>query len=328
MIRSQLRRRPLLALVATVTLAAAASGCALTVSPPGPAPLRYRDPVFSTVNVTSNIAYGTAVDQEGNTDTLQLDMYAPKGDTETSRPAIVWVHGGSFCCLDKTSPELVDEATTFAKEGYVNVSINYRLYPQGCSAGGVTAGCIEAIVQATNDAQTAVRWLRANATKYGIDPSRIAIGGSSAGAITAMNVAFASTQFDKTGSNQGYSSAVGAAMSLSGARLYGTVDANDAPTLDFHGTADPLVPYAWAVSTQKAALAAGLQSYLVTWQGDGHVPYAQHRDEILLFESNFLYWELDLADIGTPLTAAGRARAIAGIENPLGTSTPSKHPSA
>ena len=117
----------MLAAVATITLAAAASGCAVTVSPPGPAPLRYRDPVFSAVSVTSNLTYGTAVDQEGNTDTLQLDMYAPKGDTDSSRPAIVWVHGGSFCCLDKTSPELVDEATTFAKEGYVNVSINYRL---------------------------------------------------------------------------------------------------------------------------------------------------------------------------------------------------------
>jgi dienelactone hydrolase len=318
----------LLVFVATITLAAAVGGCALTVSPPGPAPLRYRDAVFSDVNVTSNITYGTAVDQEGNTDTLQLDMYAPKGDTDTSRPAIVWVHGGSFCCLDKTSPELVDEATTFAKEGYVNVSINYRLYPAGCSAGGVTAGCITAIIEATYDAQTAVRWLRANAKKYGIDPSRIAIGGSSAGAITAMNVAFASTQFDHTGSNQGYSSAVGAAMSLSGARLFGTVDANDAPTLDFHGTADPLVPYQWAVNTQKGALAAGLQSYLVTWQGDGHVPYVQHRAEILLFESNFLYWELDLGNPGTPLTAAARDRAIAGIENPLGMSTQSKGPSA
>jgi carboxylesterase type B len=37
------------------------------------------------------------------------------------------VHGGSFCCGDKTSPELVDEANTFAKEGYVNFSIDYRL---------------------------------------------------------------------------------------------------------------------------------------------------------------------------------------------------------
>ena len=140
-----------------------------------------------------------------------------------------------------------------------------------------------------------------------------------------MNVAFASTQFDPTGSNQGYSSAVGAAVSLSGAHLFGTIDASDPPTLDFHGTADPLVPYQWAVTTQQDAQAVGLQSYLVTWPGDGHVPYVQHRDEILLFESNFLYWELDLANAGTPLTARP-GRMPPGLIP--GTSTRSKSPSA
>ena len=56
----------------------------------------------------------------------------------TERPAIVWVHGGSFCCGDKSSAEIVDEATTFARKGYFNVSINYRLEPGGCSAGAPT----------------------------------------------------------------------------------------------------------------------------------------------------------------------------------------------
>lgn len=294
-----LRHRFVLFAVALGVLCAA-SGCALVVPPPGAAPLRYRDAVFSNVTVTSDITYGNAVDQQGNDVTLKLDSYVPTGDTATNRPAIVWVHGGSFCCGDKTSPELVDEATTFAKEGYVNVSINYRLYPPGCSAaGGSGAGCIEAIAQATQDAQTAVRFLRKNATTYGIDPNRIAIGGSSAGAITALNVAYDDEATDPTGSNPGYSSAVEAAMSLSGAALIGSMDSTDAPTLDFHGTADPLVPYQWAVATQQEALAKGLQQYLVTWDGDGHVPYTQHRDEILTIETNFLYWELGLSGSGT-----------------------------
>ena len=81
----------------------------------------------------------------------------------------MWVHGGSFCCGDKTSPELVDEANTFAKKGYFNVSINYRLEPGGCSAGGVTPTCIMAIQEARDDAKTAVRFLRTNAALYGID---------------------------------------------------------------------------------------------------------------------------------------------------------------
>jgi acetyl esterase/lipase len=259
-------------------------------TPPGPAPLRYRDLVFSAVTTTSNVTYGTAVNNSSQTVTLKLDIYEPTGDTITERPAIVWVHGGSFCCGDKTSPELVDEATTFAKKGYFNVSINYRLEPGGCSASGPTPTCITAIMEARDDAKTAVRFLRTNAATYGIDVTRIAIGGSSAGAITALNVGFSSGE-DPT-------AAVGGAVSLSGARLFsgGTLDSGDAPSLLFHGTADTVVPYQWAVNTYNAAIAAGLDSFLTSWAGAGHVPYTGHRTEILDQTTNFLYWELDLAN--------------------------------
>jgi len=149
-----------------------------------------------------------------------------------------------------------------------------------------------------------VRFLRANATTYGVDPTRIAIGGSSAGAITALNVG-ASPDNPGTSGNPGYSSAVGAAVSLSGARLLGTPDAGDAASLLFHGTADPLVPYAWATATRDSAQAAGLVSLLTTWEGAGHVPYLEHRSEILDQTTNFLYWTLDLTN------AAGGAVARA-----------------
>src|SRR6516165_9647699 len=113
------------------------------IVPPGAPPERYRDPVFNTAEVKSNVPYGTAVNLENQTITLQLDIYQPKGDPVRSRPAIVWVHGGSFTSGDKTSPELVDEATTFSKEGYFNVSINYRLESPGCSRS--FSNCIQAI---------------------------------------------------------------------------------------------------------------------------------------------------------------------------------------
>src|SRR5262245_24156594 len=256
------------------------------IPPPGDAPLRYRDAVFGTVSTTSNVTYGSATNIEGQTITLLLDLYQPVGDTVTQRPAIVWVHGGSFTTGDKTSPELVDEANVFSGKGYVNVSINYRLEPGGCAASAPTQNCITAIKEALADAQTAVRFLRTNAATYGIDPGRIAIGGSSAGAITALNVGF-STSEDP-------SAAVGAAVSLSGAALFVTIDSGDAPSLDFHGTADPLVFYPLAVNTQNLAVAAGLDSFLTTWVGAGHVPYVQHRSEILDQTQNFLWWELHL----------------------------------
>jgi pimeloyl-ACP methyl ester carboxylesterase len=63
----------------------------------------------------------------------------------------------------------------------------------------------------------------------------------------------------------------------------------------FHGTADPIVPYAWATSTVAQATAVGIDSFLTTWPGAGHVPYVQHRTEILDQTSNFLYWEMDLS---------------------------------
>ena len=104
----------------------------------------------------------------------------------------MWVHGGSFSGGNKTSPELVDEATTFSEEGYLNVSIDYRLESPGCS--GTLSNCADAIREAAADAQTAVTFLRTNAATYGIDPTRIAIGGSSAGAITALNVGYSSSE--------------------------------------------------------------------------------------------------------------------------------------
>jgi acetyl esterase/lipase len=284
-------RRLLLVFVACIALGA--SGCLHLVTPPGAAPLRYRDEVFTGFTKVSDVTYGSAVNQQGATVTLKLDVYSPAGDSVTSRPAIVWVHGGSFCCGDKLSPEIVDEAATFAKKGYVNASIDYRLYEPGCSADVPTAGCIQAIIDAMHDAQAAVRFLRANATTYGVDPTRIAIGGTSAGAITAVNVAYNPDDPGDSGT-PGESSAVGAAVSLSGAEIIGMPDAGEAPTLLFHGTADPLVPYSWAVQTANLASKAGLVSYLTTWPGEGHVPYAEHHTQILDQTRNFLYFTLDL----------------------------------
>ena len=188
-----MRHRLLLPVVAVLVIVAAGCGPIWpNITPPGTAPVRYRDPIFTAVTVTSDVTYGSAVNLENQTITLKLDMYQPTGDTVTSRPAIVWVHGGSFCCGSKTSSELVDEATTFSKKGYLNVSIDYRLESPGCS--GSFSNCVAAIKEAAEDAQTAVRFLRSNAATYGIDPNRIAIGGSSAGAITALNVGYSSSE--------------------------------------------------------------------------------------------------------------------------------------
>jgi para-nitrobenzyl esterase len=283
--------------VAVGVLMIVVTSCDLrTLAIPGDAPVRYRDQVFANVTKTSNIAYGSAVDQKAQTQTLLLDMYAPTGDTNTGRPAIVWVHGGSFTGGDKTSAELVDESNYFSRQGYVNVSINYRLSPTGCFP--VTAGCLTGITDAKHDAQGAVRFLRANAATYGIDPTRIAIGGSSAGAITALNVAYGPEDVGDSG-NPGFPSTVRAALSLSGAAILTTPSPGEAAALLFHGDADPLVPYSWATSTVTNATNAGLTVYLTTFAGAGHVPYLQNRQTILDQTTDFVYWTMDLAHAAT-----------------------------
>ncbi len=280
----------------TLILAVVTVGCGFhTIQPPGATPLRYRDVIFDDVAVTHDVVYGSAVDQQGTTVTLALDVYAPTNDSAAQRPAIVWVHGGGFSGLDKTSGEIVFEATEMAKKGYVGVSIDYRLYGPGCSAsGGDVAGCVQAMVDAQHDAQAAVRFLRKEAATYRIDPARIAIAGTSAGAITALHVGANADDPGDSG-NPGFSSAVGAAVSLSGAKLLGSEDAGDAPLLMFHGTADPLVPYQWARNTLDEAQAVGLVSYLTTYKGEGHVPF-NHVAQIMDQTTNFLYWMLDLDD--------------------------------
>jgi carboxylesterase type B len=277
-----------------VAVAVVTASCGFhTIPPPGDGPLRYRDAVFDAVTVTGNVSYGSAVDQQGATVDLKLDVYEPDGDAVAERPAIVWVHGGGFSGGDRTSGEIVFEATEMAKKGYVGVSIEYRLYGPGCSAsGGEVGGCVQAMADAQHDAQAAVRFLRKEAARYRIDPTRIAIAGTSAGAITALHVGANADDPGDSG-NPGYSSAVSAAVSLSGAKLLGSESEGDAAVLMFHGTDDPQVPYDWAVNTLHEAQAAGLVAYLTTYQGEGHVPF-NHVAQIMDQTTNFLYWMFDL----------------------------------
>jgi acetyl esterase/lipase len=287
-----MRRRSIVLVI--VGLLVAGSACQIqTIRPSGDGPLRYRDEIFTQVSKTADIPYGSAINEQGQNQTLLLDLYVPTGDTVPTRPAIVWVHGGSFRSGSKTSPEIVDEANTFARKGFVNASISYRLSATGCSASLPTAECIQAIVNAKYDAQAAVRYLRANAAAYGIDPDRIAIAGSSAGAITALNVAYG-PEDPGTSGTPGQPSTVSAAVSLSGAALLTLPNAGEPPVLLLHGTADVVVPYSWAQTTVDRAHAAGTQAYLTSWEGLGHVPYVQKRTEILDQTTNFLYWTMRL----------------------------------
>ena len=95
---------------------------------------------------------------------LTLDI-AFRKDLQSPVPAIVHIHGGGWRGGNKNS----DKAKVFAEHGFVGISINYRLsgiakFPKG-----------------VHDCKTAIRWLRAHAKQYNIDPNQIGVTGSSAG---------------------------------------------------------------------------------------------------------------------------------------------------
>lgn len=271
------------------------AACDTMPRPDGASPLRYRDPVFAEVTVTRDLQYGAAPDREGKPVALMLDLYEPAGDRAGRRPAVIWAHGGGFVAGDKAGRISTAEADHFAKLGYVAVSINYRLLArQGCGGRGATGECTSAAVEAIHDGQAAVRWLRANADRYRIDPSRIAIGGESAGAIIATGVGILADSPGTSG-NPGHSSAVGAWISISGGVPGGAfVDERDKPGLLFSGTNDNVVPYRWSQETADALRRHGVLAVFKTLDGAGHVPWGEYHDLFLEQSNYFLYHVMDL----------------------------------
>lgn len=96
-----------------------------------------------------------------------MDIYIP--DTGGPWPVLVYVHGGAWMRGDKAEPMMSLFARSMTAQGYLVASINYRLYP---------AGQFPAMIQ---DVKCAVRFLRANATEYNLDPNRVGAVGVSAG---------------------------------------------------------------------------------------------------------------------------------------------------
>lgn len=115
---------------------------------------------------------------------LDVDIYQPVGDNNLLRPLVVFVHGGAFFNGDKGGKEFVDWCTHFASMGYVAASVNYRLGYDGTSKQVQEAG-----YRAVQDVRAAIRYLIAQ-TDLHIDKDLIFVAGTSAGAITALNVAF------------------------------------------------------------------------------------------------------------------------------------------
>ena len=152
---------------------------------------RYQTNIYPTVDVTT-VQYGSNMDLNNNVVDLFMDIYQPQGDTATSRPLVIFAHGGSFSAGSRTSPELVHFATELAKKGYICASISYRLAPSAFSLLAEET-TFKVVFGAIQDGKAAIRYFRqdaANANLYKIDEEQIFIGGTSAGGILAFNLVY------------------------------------------------------------------------------------------------------------------------------------------
>src|SRR6185503_48423 len=127
------------------------------------------------------------------------DLYRPTNDTASNRPVLIFLHGGgseSYRGFKRNR----SVAIGFAQRGFVAASLDYR--------PGLKSGATK---EAQWDVRAAVRWFKANAAKYRINPNWIFLMGSSAGAMNVLNVAFNPEDPGNSG-HPGYSSTVGAAI--------------------------------------------------------------------------------------------------------------------
>lgn len=244
-----------------------------------------KPPQYPTdVHVAVDVAYLPAPRSE------KADLYSPLNKTPDNRvPAIVVIHGGGFNDGEKSRPREINISTTLALNGYLAMSIDYRLRK---SQGQVTWP------QSLYDAKTAVRWLKKNATQLGIDPERIGVIGCSAGGnLAAMLATTGPTDgLEPTDCYQDFSASVRCAIDFYGAvdlinyhdmkmfaktreeapDLYKKaspityVDAKDAPMLIVHGTADQTVPLSQSETLAAAFKAANVEHELIV------IPDAPH----------------------------------------------------
>ncbi|HUT10990.1 MAG TPA: alpha/beta hydrolase [Thermoguttaceae bacterium] len=240
-----------------------------------------------------NITYGKGGDRE-----LKLDLARPEGDGPF--PALVFIHGGGWRGGQRSGYR--GEIVEAAKRGYVAVTVSYRLTEpdeQGKAKYPFPAQ--------VHDVKCAVRWLRADAARYHVDPNRIgATGGSAGGHLSLMlGLTDAEANLEGDGGHAEQSSRVQAVVNYFGPTdmielsrgsdgaapivasfLGGTpedvrdrylaaspttyVSRDDPPILSLHGADDRLVPPDQARALDKKMAAAGASHTLILLEGQGH----------------------------------------------------------
>jgi len=244
------------------------------------------------LDVQSDIEYAKAGDVS-----LKLDVIKPKVASDTKRPCIVWIHGGGWQNGNK-SGGAGRLAALVATGDYVGVSIGYRLTD------------VASFPAQIHDCKAAIRYVRANADKLGIDPNKIGVWGSSAGGhlVSLLGTSGDVKEVEGELGTTGVSSRVSCVVDFCGPsdflafgldaprmnqpgqpvyKLLGGpakekadlakqaspvtfVTKDDPPFLIMHGTNDNTVPINQAERLYKAEKEAGIDTTFVKIEGGGH----------------------------------------------------------
>jgi len=240
------------------------------------------------VKRTSAIVYDTGTITQPATAEfdLLLDLFVPDVDLSgESVPSMVIIHGGGFKGGTRDKDELVDYAERFAAQGYLAISIDYRVAPQVPELNSQFASLYNQLVttevetealqglgmfSAMEDTLKALSWLENYAQEQGFEISAVGLLGSSAGAITSLNVGyglndygFAVPEFKVVVNHWG-----NLLIDLESSKS--SITADEAALISLHGTEDPTVLYSGSVEIHARADEIGLTNELMTSEGAGH----------------------------------------------------------
>jgi len=255
-------------------------------------PAQNQNPPFvqpDNVEIKRDLVYSSVGSRE-----LHLDLFLPK-EGAGPFPAVVYIHGGAWSGGNKNAFQR--QAAYMATKGYVGACIQYRLSGEARYPAAV------------HDSKAAVRWLRANAARYRIDPKRMGAAGGSAGGhlVAFLGTTGEKKEFEGQGGNAGLSTRVRAvaafnpvldmtmvrmrdpAASAGGALekflgasyaerpdLYAEaspithVSRDSAAFLFLHGAADTTVPYQQSVEMMKKLKEAGVYADLFSAEDARH----------------------------------------------------------
>ncbi len=224
---------------------------------------------------------------------LKMDVYHPGRSDDGPAPVAVFVHGGAWTSGDKSAGTGMADFDELVRRGYLVASLDYRLAPQYQFPAQI------------QDVKCAIRSLRANAARWGIDPGRIGAWGSSAGGhlVSLQGLTGAGAGWDTEGQYLDQASRVQAVVDLFGpsdltapditglarplaARVFGVTSPNDPklvqaspvtyisrddpPFLILQGDRDQTVPMSQSQELYDRLVAAGVEAKLVIVRNAGH----------------------------------------------------------